>query len=97
MDEKKTSPQNDSFRMLTLDEMSMISGGVDYSAEYPTFSAICSRYYELMKEGLSEDESRVKTKQEYMGQVLDICYRYPEANVSAEEQASVIFAMLIGS
>ena len=83
-------------RKLTLEELSSVNGGVDYSAAYPVFCAVCSRYHQLINGGTSPAEARQQTKSECWDQVLQVCYQYPD-NCPPDEQASVIFAMLIGS
>ena len=69
---------------------------MDYSAAYPVFDTIRARFRRLIKEGKSPTDARNQTKTECWNQVLQICYQYPD-NCPAEEQAAVIFAMLIGS
>ena len=77
-------------------ELSTVSGGVDYSAAHPVFGTIRTRYHQLIKDGMAPVEARKQTRSECWDQVLQICYQYPD-NCPAEEQAAVIFAMLIGS
>ncbi len=87
---------SEEMRELSLDELALASGGVDYSREYPYFSTITARFRQLIDNGMKPDEARQQTINEYWAQVLEICRRNPD-ECPPQEQAVVIFAMLIGT
>ena len=88
---------SESFRKLTEEEMAKVNGGsVDYSPVYPIFDEIVAQFKSLIDAGCTPDEARRQTKNKYWNTVLDIAKTYPD-NCPPEEQAYVIFSMLIGS
>ncbi len=55
---------------LNPEELSTVSGGVDYSAACPVFDTIRARFRQLIKEGKSPTDARNQTKTECWNQVL---------------------------
>ncbi len=81
---------------LSLDEMEHITGGTDYSYVYGIMGDISGRFDKLIASGVPAEEARTRVKNEYMGQVRDLCARYPES-CGAEMQTQAFFMSVLGS
>ena len=93
--ENHGNPEND-MKNLNIEELDEIAGGEDYAYAKPILSKIVARFHELIDAGVAPDAARAQVKNEYWGEVLQVCSMYPEEKWSTEQQAEVIFSLVIG-
>ncbi len=86
----------DGLKTLTIEELNAIAGGADYAYAQPVLSKVLARFQELIASGVSPDAARAQVKSEYWAEMLEVCRMYPEENCTAEQQAEVIFSLVIG-
>ena len=87
---------NEQMTEISLEEMSRIAGGADYSYAYQIIGEIRVRFKALIASGKSPEDARRQVKNEYWNKVIDICHKHPGA-CGPEKQAQVIFMFVIGS
>ncbi len=85
-----------SVKKLTIEELETTTGGADYAYAQPVLSKVLARFQELVASGVSPDAARAQVKSEYWAEMLEVCRMYPEENCTAEQQAEVIFSLVIG-
>ena len=83
-------------KKLSIEELNAVAGGTDYAYAQPILSKIYARFQELINSGMSPDVARAQVKNEYWAEMLALCKKYPEEKWSAEQQAEVIFSLVIG-
>lgn len=82
-------------KKLSIEELSAVTGGMDYTYAQPILSKIYARFQELINTGVDPDVARAQVKNEYWAEMLEVCIMYPD-NCSPEEQAQILFSFVIG-